>query len=44
MGGGGFPDGAVFVYLTKPFIYMIVDNRTNLPVFIGTVMHPKYAS
>ena len=44
MGGGGFPDGSVFVYLTKPFIYMIVDNRTNLPVFIGTVMHPEYAS
>ncbi len=44
VGGGGIPEDAVCVYLTKPFIYMIVDNRTNLPVFIGTVMHPKYES
>ncbi|MBE6708461.1 MAG: serine protease [Ruminococcaceae bacterium] len=25
------------VYLDRPFIYMIVDRETNLPVFIGTV-------
>lgn len=41
-GGGGLPQEAVFVYLERPFIYMIVDNRTNLPVFIGTVRHPEY--
>ena len=26
------------VNLNRPFVYMIVDNETNLPVFIGTVM------
>ena len=26
------------VNLNRPFVYMIVDNETNLPIFIGTVM------
>ena len=26
------------VNLNRPFVYMIIDNGTNLPVFIGTVM------
>ena len=26
------------VNLNRPFVYMIVDNETNLPVFIGTMM------
>lgn len=26
------------VNLNRPFIYMIIDNETNLPVFIGTVL------
>ncbi len=26
------------VNLSRPFVYMIVDNTTNLPIFIGTVM------
>lgn len=26
------------VELNRPFVYMIIDNTTNLPVFIGTVM------
>lgn len=26
------------VYLNRPFVYMILDCRTNLPVFMGTVM------
>ena len=26
------------VTLNRPFVYMIIDNKTNLPVFIGTVM------
>lgn len=25
------------VYLDRPFVYMIVDNETKLPIFIGTV-------
>lgn len=28
------------IYLTRPFLYMIVDCATNLPVFIGTVADP----
>ena len=26
------------VHLDRPFVYMIVDNVTNIPIFIGTVM------
>jgi len=26
------------VTLNRPFVYMIIDNETNLPMFIGTVM------
>ena len=41
-GGGGIRKDAVFVDLDHPFIFMIVDNSTNLPVFIGRVMRPEY--
>ena len=33
--GGGDPPPEV--YLDRPFLYMLVDRETNLPVFIGTV-------
>jgi serpin B len=26
------------VYLDRPFIYMLIDCQTNLPIFIGTIM------
>ena len=26
------------VIIDRPFVYMIIDNETNLPIFIGTVM------
>ena len=26
------------VIIDRPFVYMIIDNKTNLPIFIGTVM------
>ena len=42
MDGAGVPEDRVEVYLQRPFIYMIVDNQTNLPLFIGTMMHPEY--
>lgn len=29
------------VYLDRPFVYMIVDNVTNIPIFTGTVMDVK---
>lgn len=34
------------VYLTRPFVYMIVDNESDLPIFMGTVMDisQKFAS
>ena len=28
------------VYLNRPFVYMIVDGESKLPVFIGTVLEP----
>lgn len=28
-----------FVYLDRPFLYMIIENETYLPVFMGTVMN-----
>jgi len=30
-----------FVILDRPFVYAIIDNSTNLPIFIGTVMDIK---
>lgn len=35
------PADAKYVYLTRPFLYMIVDLDTALPVFIGTVTDPR---
>lgn len=32
------PDREQLVYLDRPFVYMIMDCETNLPIFIGTVM------
>lgn len=29
------------VYLTRPFLYLIIDTQTNLPVFMGTVNNPS---
>lgn len=29
------------VYLDRPFLFMILDERTDLPVFIGYVMNPS---
>lgn len=31
------PENTYYVTLDRPFIYMIVDSRTDLPVFMGTV-------
>ena len=28
------------VYLTRPFLYLIIDTQSNLPVFMGTVNNP----
>ena len=30
-----------FVKLDRPFVYGIIDNSTNLPVFIGTLLNPE---
>ena len=40
MGGGMFQTKDVI--LDHPFIYMIVDNKTELPLFIGYVMKPEW--
>jgi serine protease inhibitor len=31
------PENTYYVTLDRPFVYMIVDARTDLPVFMGTV-------
>ena len=35
------PKDAKYVYLTRPFLYMIVDLDTNMPIFMGTVVDPS---
>lgn len=37
-----YGSGAIFkeVFLDRPFVYMIVDMESNVPVFVGTVMAP----
>ena len=35
------PEDAKYVYLTRPFLYLIVDLDTDMPVFIGTVVDPS---
>lgn len=35
--GSAAPTEPVFVYLNRPFVYMIIDTEVNLPVFIGTI-------
>ena len=30
-------DQPVVIYLTRPFVYGIIDNATGLPVFIGVM-------
>ena len=44
--GIGMGGGAMFktkdVILDHPFIYMIVDNETELPLFIGYMMKPEW--
>lgn len=35
--GTAMPEEYKEVYLDRPFVYMIVDNETNTPIFIGTV-------
>ena len=32
------PEDIKYVTLDRPFVYMIIDNATNLPVFIGTTI------
>lgn len=29
------------IILDRPFIYAIIDNETNLPIFMGTMMNPE---
>ena len=40
LGGAGFMPDRKEVILDHPFIYMIVDNKTELPLFIGYLMNP----
>ena len=35
---GAAPVDPVQIYLDRPFVYMIIDNETKLPLFIGAAM------
>lgn len=35
---GSVPSYDIFINLNRPFVYMIIDTATNLPLFMGTVM------
>jgi len=37
-GGGSGASDYETVHLNRPFVYAIIDNATNLPIFIGTLM------
>ena len=37
MAGAALPQKVYEVVMDRPYVYMIVDNSTNLPLFIGTV-------
>ena len=39
--GSSMPEEPKEVYLNKPFIYMIVDSQTNIPIFMGAVVEIK---
>ena len=40
----GQPDGEPeTVYLARPFVYMILDAKYRVPLFIGTMMDPTAA-
>ena len=36
--GSAGPSDPKIVHLDRPFVYAIIDNSTNLPIFIGTLM------
>jgi len=38
VGGESAPEIQYFVILDRPFVYAIIDNETNLPLFIGTLL------
>lgn len=37
MKGTGSAEDSVIIKLDRPFVFMIIDNDTNLPIFIGCV-------
>jgi serine protease inhibitor len=40
-GGDYMPSNKVDITLDRPFLYAIIDNKTNLPLFIGTMENPQ---
>ena len=39
--GSAEPSEPKYVYLDRPFVYMLIDTETNIPFFIGTQMSLK---
>lgn len=38
LAGSGAPEEVTYIYLDRPFFFMIVDNEYNLPIFMGALM------
>lgn len=38
-GSAGPMEQPVYIYLDRPFVYMLIDTETNIPFFIGTLMN-----
>ncbi len=38
--GSALPEDVKEVYLTRPFVYMLIDCENNIPFFMGTLMMP----
>lgn len=38
-GSAGPMEKPVYIYLDRPFVYMLIDTETNIPFFVGTLMN-----
>lgn len=41
LNGSAAPNEMIYITLDRPFVYMIVDNQTGLPIFFGCLNRPE---
>ncbi|MBE6635879.1 MAG: serine protease [Ruminococcaceae bacterium] len=41
LNGSAAPNEIIYITLDRPFVYMIVDNQTGLPIFFGCLNYPE---